>query len=96
VLTELTLPLILIHYTARYNQAHQLFYNNKDTMQTIISDCLGSAKAHHRIVENEQLSGRLYSTPSLARPHERINYFSQYGDPIAVFKLHRQHRTMSG
>jgi hypothetical protein len=73
VLNELTLPFRLIQYTDRYNQAHQLLDSSKDKITTIISHWLGSAIAHHLIVENEQLNGRLYSTPSLARPHERID-----------------------
>ena len=62
----------LIQYTDRYNQARQLYTANKDKIKTIVSHSLGSVIAHHIILENEQLKGRLYSTPSLAIPHERI------------------------
>ena len=56
----------------------------------MISRILGSVIAHHIIAENEQFEGRLYSTPSLATPHDRITYFSHYGDPIAMFNLDTQ------
>ena len=84
----------LIRYTDRYKQAHQLFTDNKDNIKTIVSHSLGSVVAHHIILENEQLNGRLYSTPSLAIPHERIDYFSHYGDPIAMFNLDRRNRRL--
>jgi hypothetical protein len=50
---------------------------------------LGFVIDHHIIVEREQLHGRLYSTPSLARPHERIEDISHDGDPIPIFILDR-------
>ena len=71
---DLSIPLRLIQYTDRYNQAHQLYTANKDKIKTIVSHSLGSVIAHHIILENEQLMGRLYSTPSLAIPHERIEH----------------------
>ena len=52
-----------------------------------MSHSLGSVISHHIILDNEQLKGRLYSTPSLAIPHERISCVSQYADPIAMFNL---------
>ena len=55
-----------------------------------MSHSLGSIIAHHIILEIEQLNGRLYSTPSLAIPHERIEYVSHYGDPIAMSNLDRR------
>ena len=60
VFNDLTLPLRLIRYTDRYKQAHQLFTDNKDNIKTIVSHSLGSVVAHHIILENEQLNGRLY------------------------------------
>jgi hypothetical protein len=42
----------------------------------------------------EQLKGRLFATPSLARPHDRIEYVSHYGDPIAMFNLDRRTRKL--
>ena len=43
-------------------------------------------------MSNEQLKGRLYSTPSLAIPHERITYGSHDGDPTAMSNLDRSNR----
>ena len=92
---DLTIPFRgLIQYTDRYARANQLYTTHKDKIKTIVSHSLGSVIAHHIILENEQLKGRLYSTPSLAIPHERIEYFSHYGDPIAMFNLDRQRRTL--
>ena len=84
----------LVHYTDRHKQAHQLFTDNTIKIKTIVSHSLGSVVAHHIILENEQLNGRLCSTPSLAAPHERIEYFPHYGDPIAMFYLDRTNRTL--
>ena len=70
---QLTIPLRLIQCTDRYKQAHQLYTDNKDNIKTLISHSLGSVIAHHIIIENEQLKSRLYSTPSLAIPHDRID-----------------------
>jgi hypothetical protein len=93
VINDLTIPFRgLIQYTDRYKKAHQLYTDNKDKIKTIISHSLGSVLAHHIILENEQLKGRLYSTPSLAIPHDRITYYSHYGDPIAMFNLDRTNR----
>ena len=95
VINDLTIPFRgLIQYTDRYKKAHQLYTDNKDKIKTIISHSLGSVLAHHIIVENEELKGRLYSTPSLAIPHDRITYFSHYGDPIAMFNLDRTNRKL--
>jgi hypothetical protein len=94
VINDLTIPLGLIKYTDRYKQAQQLYDSNKDKIETIISHSLGSIIAHHLILDNEQLKGRLYATPSLARPHDRIQYFSHYGDPIAMFNLDRTNRKL--
>ena len=91
-MNDLTTPFRgLIQYTGRYKQAHQLYTDNKDKIQTLISHSLGSVLAHHITVDHEQLKGRLYSTPSLAISHDRITYFSHYGDPIAMFDLERTH-----
>ena len=89
-INDLTIPLRLIRYTERYKKPHKLYTDNKDNIKPIISHSLGSAIAHHIIVENEQLNGRLYSTPALAIPHDRIAYFSHYGDPIAMFNVDKQ------
>ena len=70
------------------------YTDNKDKIKTIISHSLGSVLAHHIVVENEQLKGRLYSTPSLAIPHDRIAYFSHYGDPIAMFNYDTANRKL--
>jgi hypothetical protein len=86
-INDLTIPLRLSQYTDRHKQSHQLFDSNKDKIRNIISHSLGSVIAHHTILEHEHLNGPLYSTPSLARPHERIEYVSQYGDPIVIFHL---------
>ena len=86
-INDLTIPLRFIRHTERYTKAQQLFTDNKNTINTIISHSLGSVIAPHIIVDHEQLNGRLYSTPSLAIPHDRITYCSHYGDPIAMFKL---------
>jgi hypothetical protein len=94
VINDLTIPLILIQYTDNYKQAHQLFDNNKDKIRNIVSHSLWSVIAHHLILENKQLNGRLYSTPSLARPRESIKHVSHYGDPIAMFNLDRQNRKL--
>jgi hypothetical protein len=94
VINDLTIPLILIHYTDRYKQAHQLFDSTKDKIIIITSHSLGSVIAHHPILDNEQLTGRLYSTPSLARHHERIEVVSQHGDPIAMLNLDRRTRQL--
>jgi hypothetical protein len=94
VIHDLTLPLGLIQYTDRYKQAQQLYDNNKDKIDTIVSHSLGSIIAHHLILDNEQLKGRLYATQSLARPHDLKQYFSHYGDPIAMFNLYRTHRKL--
>ena len=56
---NLTIPWRLIQYTDRYKQAHQLFTDNKDKIKPIVSHSLGSVVAHHIILENEQLNGRL-------------------------------------
>ena len=84
----------LIQYTDRYNQARQLYTANKDKINTIVSHSLGSVIAHHILLDNEQLNGRLYSTPSLAILHERIEYFSHCGDPIAMLNLYKRNRTL--
>ena len=89
-INDLTIPLRLIQYTEKYKKAHKLYTDNKDNIKTIISHSLGSAIAHHIIIENEQLNGRLYSTPALAIPHDRIAYVSHYGDPIAMFNVDQQ------
>ena len=89
-INDLTIPLRLIQYTYIYTKSHQLYTDNKDNLKTLISHSLGSVIAHHIIVENDQLKGRLYLTPSLAIPHDRIEYDSQYGNPIAMFNLDRQ------
>jgi hypothetical protein len=89
VINDLTLPLGVIHYTDRYKQSYQMFDSSKDKVITMISHSLVSSIAHHIILENEHLNGRLYSTPSLAIPHDRIEYFSNYGGPIAIFNLDR-------
>jgi hypothetical protein len=94
VINDLTIPLGLNKYTDRYKQAQQLYNNNKDKIETIISHSLGSVIAHHLILENKQLKGRLYATPSLARPPDRIEYFSHHGDPIAMFNLDRRNRKL--
>jgi hypothetical protein len=86
-INDLTIPLRFIRHTERYTKAQQLFTDNKNTINTSISHSLGSVIAPHIIVDHEQLNGRLYSTPSLAIPHDRITYCSHYGDPIAMFKL---------
>ena len=78
VINDLTIPLRLIQYADRYKQAHQLFNDNKDHIRTSVSHSLGSVIAHHIILENKQLNGRLYPTPSLPIPHERIKYVSQW------------------
>jgi hypothetical protein len=65
-----------------------------ETFQIMISHSLGSVIDHHIPMQNEHLNGRLYSTPSLARPHYRIEYVSQYGDPIAILNLDRRTRTL--
>ena len=83
-----------MQYTDRYNQAHQLYTAHKDNIKTIVSHNLGSVVAHHIILENEQLKGRLYSTPSLAIPHERIYDCSHYGDPTAMFDLDTRNRRL--
>ena len=94
-INDLTIPFRgLIQYTDRYARAHQLYTTHKDKIKTIVSHSLGSILAHHIILENEQLNGRLYSSPSLAIPHERIAYFSHYGDPIAMFNLDRRNRRL--
>ena len=74
-INDLTMPLRLIHYTDRYTKAHQPYTDKNDNIKTFISYSLGSVISHHITVENEQLKGRLYSTPSLAIPHDRIEYF---------------------
>ena len=88
-INDLTIPLRFIRHTERYTKAHQLFTDNKYNINTIISHSLGSVITPHIIVDHEQLNGRLYSTPSLAIPHDRITYCSHYGDPIAMFNLDR-------
>ena len=92
MIDDLTILLRLLQYTDRYNKAHQLYTDSKDNIKTLISHSLGSVIAHHIIVEHGQLKGRLYSTPSLAITHDRIEYFSKYGDPIAMFDLDRTNR----
>ena len=94
VINDLTIPLRVLRYTERYKQAHHVFTNNKDNIKTAISHSLGSVIAHHIIVDNKQLNGRLYSTPSLAIPHDRRKYCSHHGDPIAMFKLDRTIRKL--
>ena len=94
-INDLTIPFRgWIQYTDRYDRAHQIYTATKDKIKTIVSHSLGSVIAHHKILANEQLKGRLYSTPSWAIPHERIEYFSHSGDPIAMFKLHRRNRKL--
>jgi predicted alpha/beta superfamily hydrolase len=94
-INDLTIPFRgLIQYTDRYKQAQELYNTNKDKIQTIVSHSLGSVIGYHLILENEQLNGRLYSSPSLAIPHARIEYFSHYGDPIAMFNLDRRNRRL--
>ena len=46
--------------------ADDFVVDNKDNIKTSISHSLGSVISHHIILGNEQLNGRLYSTPSLA------------------------------
>jgi hypothetical protein len=75
VINDSTIPFRLIQYTDRYKQAHQLFDSNKDKIIIITSHSSGSVIAHHLIPDNEQLTSRLYSTPSLARKHEIIDLF---------------------
>ena len=94
LINDSEIPLRLIHYTYRYNKARQVYTDNKSKFQTLISHSLGSVIAHHIIVEHEQLKGRLYSTPSLAIPHDRKTDFSHYGDPIAMFNLDTTNRTL--
>ena len=84
----------LTHYTDRYARAHQLYTTHIDNIKTLVSHSLGSVIVHNLILENVQLKGRLYSTPYLAIPHARIEYFSHYGDPIAMFKFDRRHRRL--
>ena len=84
-INDLTIPFRLVQYTDRYARAHQLYTTHKDKIKTLVSHSLGSVNAHHIILETEQLRGRLYSTPSLVLPHERIEYCLQYGDPVAMF-----------
>ncbi len=92
-INDLTIPLRgLIQYTHRYARASQLYTIHKDKIKTIVSHSLGSVIAHHIILENEQLKGRLYSTPSLAIPHERIEYCSRYGDPIEMLNVDGRNR----
>ena len=94
-INDLTIPLRgLIQYTDRYTRAHRLYTTHKYKIKTLVSHSLGSVIAHHIILDNEQLKGRVYSTPSLAIPHERIAYVfcSHYGDPIAMFNLDRSNR----
>ena len=94
-INDLTIPFRgLIQYTDRYARANQLYTTRKDKIKTIVSHSLGSVIAQHIVLENEQLKGRLYSTQSLAIPHERIKYFSHYGDPIAMFNLDRRNRRL--
>ena len=84
----------LIQDTDRYNQDHQLFTNTKDKSKTMKSHSLGSVIAHHIILEHEQLNGRLYSTPSVAIPHERVSYVSHNCDPIAMFDFDSNNRKL--
>jgi hypothetical protein len=84
----------LIQYTDRYEQAQELYTDTKHKIKTIVSHSLGSVISYHIILENEQLNGRLYSSPSLAIPHESIEYFSNYGDPKAMFNLDRRNRRL--
>ena len=92
-INDLTIPFRgLIQYTDRYARANQLYTIHRDKIKTIVSHSLGSVLAYHIIVDNEQLNGRLYSSPSLAIPHDRITYFSRYGDPIAMFNVDRRNR----
>ena len=60
----------------------------------MIYHSLGSVISHHIIVSNKQLNGRFYSTPSLAIPHDRVEYCSQHGEPIAMFDLYRTSITL--
>ena len=83
-----------MQYTDRYKQAYQFLIDTKNQIKTIVSHSLGSVVAHHIILENEQLSCRFYSTPSLAIPHEKLEYVSHYGDPISMFNSDRQHRNL--
>jgi hypothetical protein len=94
VINDLTITLGLIKYTDSYKQSQQLYDTNKDKIETIVSHSLGSIIAHHLILDNEQLKGRLYATPSMARTHDRIKYVSHYGDPIAMFSLDRTTRKL--
>ena len=61
VINDLTIPFRgLIQYTDRYARSHQLYTTHKDKIKTLVSHSLGSGIAHHIILENEQLEGRLY------------------------------------
>ena len=91
---DLTIRLILVRYTERYNQARQRYTDNKDTIQTSIYHSFGSVIWHHILEEHEQLNGRLYSTPSLAIPHDRTTCFSHYDNPIARCTLDTQARKL--
>ena len=83
-----------IQYTDRYTQAPQLFTDYKNKINARISHSLGSVISHHIILDNTHLNVRLYSTPSLAIPHDRIEYLSHHGDPIAMFNVGRRNRTL--
>ena len=89
---DLTIPSRLIRNAERYKRAPQLVTDNTDNTKTIISHSLGAVIGHHILVDNEQLDGRLYSTPSLAIPHDSITYVPHSGDPIAMFNLDSTHR----
>ena len=68
-INDLTIPFRgLIQYTDRYAKAHQLYTTHKNKIKTIVAHSLASVIAHHIILENEQLNGRLYSSPSLPLP----------------------------
>ena len=93
-INDLTIPLRFIHYTYRYIQAPQLFTENKNNNNARVYHSLGSVIAHHIILDDTHLNGCLYSTPSLAIPHDRIKYLSHHGDPIAMMNLGRRRRTL--
>ena len=56
---DLTIPLILIHYTDIYTKANQLYTDTRGNIKTLISHSLGSVISHHIILEHRQLKGRV-------------------------------------